>query len=269
MFLAVGFTVALIAGEIDLSFAAVQAFAGTVAALLIITYSVPVVLSVILAITACGLVGFLNGLITTRLRMPSFIVTLAMLGIVQGVAFLITGGRGIRRFPDAFRWIGTGRLGVIPVAAVLGLVVLIALHLAMTNTQFFQRFFAVGGNAEAASHSGIRVSRVKIQAMVMSSTMAGFAGIVLSARLNAGDARFGEADLLVAVAATVIGGTSLFGGVGTVVGSAIGVVIIVSIKNGMVLLNMQDFWQRIVVGLLIIGAVLVDQTLKRKAELRL
>jgi len=266
---AAGLTVVLIAGEIDLSVGSLEAMAGAVAAVLMRDHGVPVPIAVLAGIAMTVALGAVNGLLAWKFRFPSFIVTLAMLGIAQGSAFLLTNGAPVNRLPDSYRWIGTGKFGPVFVAVLITAAVYIVLHLVLTRTRLGLHIFAVGGNAESAALQGINPGRVKLYALMISGCTAGIGGLILSARLNAGDGRFGEADLLVAVAAVVIGGTSLFGGVGTVAGSAIGVVMIVSIKNGMVLLNVPDFWQRIVVGLIIVGAMGVDQFASGDRQLRM
>ena len=266
---AAGLTVVLIAGEIDLSVGSLEAMAGAVAAVLMRDHGVPVPLGVLAGIAVTVGLGAVNGLLSWKFRFPSFIATLAMLGIAQGSAFLLTNGAPVNRLPDAFRWLGTGKFGPVFVAVLITAAVYIVLHLVLTRTRLGLHIFAVGGNAESAGLQGISPGRIKLYALMISGCTAVIGGLILSARLNAGDGRFGEGDLLVAVAAVVIGGTSLFGGVGTVAGSAIGVVMIVSIKNGMVLLNVQDFWQRIVVGVIIVGAMGIDQLASGERRLRL
>lgn len=256
---AIGLTVVLIVAEIDLSVGALEAMAGAVTALLMKFLNFPVALAVAAGLGTVVLLGAVNGLVTWKVRLPSFVATLAMLGVAQGGAFVLTNGRPVNRLPDPFRFIGTGSIGPLNAAVVITGALFILTHIILTRTRMGRHLFAVGGNAAAAELSGINAGRIKLYALMYSGFTAGVGGLILSARLNAGDGRFGEGDLLVAVAAVIIGGTSLFGGVGTMVGTAIGVIMIVSIKTGLVLLNVQDFWQRIVIGLLIILAMVVDQ----------
>ena len=256
---AAGLTVVLIVAEIDLSVGSLEALAGAVAAVLLIKEGVPLVVGIVLAVLAGIAMGVVSGAATAVLRIPSFVATLAMLGIAQGAAFLLVGGSPINGFSDGFRWIGIGRWGDIPVSALLALLIVIAIHLLLYHTRLGQHMFAVGGNAQAAALQGIKVARIRTIALALSGATAAIGGVILSARLNAGDGRFGAGDLLIAVAAVVIGGTSLFGGVGSVVASTIGVLLIVSIRTGLILLGVQDFWQQIVIGLMILAAMLVDR----------
>lgn len=259
---AAGLTVALIAAEIDLAVGSIEALAGAVAAVLIINSGLPVPLGVLLALGCAGLAGAISGFFTWKLKVVSFISTLAMLGIAQGAAFLLTNGQAIAGFPDSYRKIGTAEIDGFPGAALLAIAVFVALHLMLTRTRLGAHIFAVGGNSEAAALAGIKPGRIKLIALVISGICAGVGGLILSARLDAGNGLFGAGDLLLAVAAVVIGGASLFGGVGTLFGTAVGVLMITTIANGMVLLNVQDFWQQIVVGCIILAAMVLDQLAK-------
>jgi ribose/xylose/arabinose/galactoside ABC-type transport system permease subunit len=260
--IAAGLTVVLIAAEIDLSIGSLQALSGAVAAVAIIKYGVPVIPGIALALGACVAAGAISGFFTWKLRVVSFISTLAMLGIAQGTAFLLTNGQAVAGFPESYRQIGTGEIRGFPGAVVIAVAVFAALHLMLNKTRLGVHVYAVGGNSDSAALAGIRPGRVKLVALMISGLTAGIAGLILSARLDAGNGLFGAGDLLAAVAAVVIGGTSLFGGVGSVIGTAIGVVMISSINNGMVLLNIPDFWQQIVIGCMILAAVVVDQLAK-------
>lgn len=266
MIVAVGLTIVLITAEIDLSIGAVEALTGSVAAVLIINQGVPVIPGVALALGAAVLVGLINGFLTTKLGVVSFITTLAMLGIAQGVAFLLTNGQAVAGFPDAYGYIGRAKIDGFPVPAIIAGVVVIGAYLMLTKTKIGLYFYAVGANREAAALAGLNPARIRTLALVLGALLAGVGGLILSSRLDAGNGLFGENDLLAAVAAVVIGGASLFGGVGTVIGTAIGVLIIGTIGNGLVLLNVEEFWQQIVVGGFIIAAVVIDQLTQRGAE---
>jgi ribose transport system permease protein len=260
--IAAGLTVVMIAAEIDLSIGSLEALSGSVAAVIIIQHHQPFVLGVAGALGAAVLAGAISGLITWKLKVVSFISTLAMLGIAQGIAFLLTNGHAIAGFGNPYDQIGTWTINGFPGAAIIAAGVFVVLHLMLTRTTFGLQIYAVGGNAEAAAYAGIRPGRVKLIALMISGLTGGIGGLILSSRLDAGNGLFGAGDLLAAVAAVVIGGTSLFGGVGSVVGTAIGVVMISSINNGLILMNVPDFWQQIVVGVIIIAAMAVDQLAK-------
>jgi ribose/xylose/arabinose/galactoside ABC-type transport system permease subunit len=260
--IAAGLTVVMIAGEIDLAIGSLEALGGAVAAVVIIRAGVPAAVGVAIALLATVFAGLVSGFVTSKLKVVSFISTLAMLGIAQGVAFLLTNGQAVARFPAPYRAIGTGTIAGFPGAALLALGVFVALHLMLTQTRLGVHIYAVGGNLESAALAGIKPGRIKLLVLMLSGLTAGIGGLILSARLDAGNGLFGAGDLLGAVAAVVIGGTSLFGGSGHVLGTVVGVLIIATINNGMVLLNIPDFWQQIVIGCIIVASMVLDQLAK-------
>jgi len=239
-----GMTLTLIAAEIDLSVGSVVALVGSLAALLSVNFGAPWPIVLIGAIGAGAVVGVVNGWFTTRLGMPSFVATLAMLGIARGVALLITQGKPIYGLPDTIAWLGQGELWIVPVPIVLAALILAALHFALSRTRFGLNVYAVGGNPEAARLSGVDVPGVKMAVLVLSAVLASVGGI----------------------AAVVIGGTSLLGGVGRITGTVLGVLLIASIRNGLVLLNVSAFWQQVAIGGLILLAVSVDYLAKGRPK---
>jgi ribose/xylose/arabinose/galactoside ABC-type transport system permease subunit len=256
---AAGLTVVLIAGEIDLSIGSLIGMTGSVAAVLIIKIGYPVALGIAAGLLAGVLAGLLNGLATVIFRIPSFIVTLAMLGIAQGAGLLLTNGRPVSGFPTLYSLIGQAQLASVPVPVIVAIVVYAIIHLALTKTKFGVEVYATGGGRRAAEMAGIRVNRVIIAVFGISGTCGAIAGIVLSSRLDAGNGNFGANNLLDAVAGAVVGGTSLMGGAGSVVGTLGGILIISVIRNGLVLINVQAFWQEVAVGLIIVLAVVINQ----------
>jgi ribose/xylose/arabinose/galactoside ABC-type transport system permease subunit len=260
--IAAGLTVVMIAAEIDLSIGSLEALSGSVAAVVIINHGYSIYVGIAAGLGVTVLCGAISGLLTWKLKVVSFISTLAMLGIAQGAAFLLTNGQAVAGFGETYDKIGTFTIRGFPGAAIIAAVVFLVLHLMLTRTRFGLQIYAVGGNSEAAAYAGIKPGRVKLYALMISGLCAGIGGIILSARLDAGNGLFGAGDLLQAVAAVVIGGTSLFGGVGNVLGTAIGVLIISSINNGLILMNVPDFWQQIAVGVIIIVAMVIDQLAK-------
>jgi len=252
-------TIVLIAGEIDLSFAAMQAFAGSVSAVLIIQAGVPWPLGMAIAIAVGTAAGFVTGLVTVIGRLPTFITTLAMLGIVQGTAFLLTNGQPVANFPDAYQVIGNNWLGPIPYSIIVPAVFYVALHFVLTRTVFGLHVFAVGGNRAASESVGISWARTTLAVLALSAFLSSVSGIIITSRLNAGSGTYGAGDLLPAVAGVIIGGTSLTGGVGSLWGTFGGILIVVTIADGLTLLNVSQFWQQILVGVIIMGAVILDQ----------
>ena len=261
-----GMTLTLIAAEIDLSVGSVVALVGSLAALLSVNFGAPWPIVLIGAIGAGAVVGLVNGWFTTRLGMPSFVATLAMLGIARGVALLITQGKPIYGLPDTIAWLGQGELWIVPVPIVLAALILAVLHFALSRTRFGLNVYAVGGNPEAARLSGVDVPGVKMAVLVLSAVLASVGGLILAARLNAGSGTVGADLLLDAIAAVVIGGTSLLGGVGRITGTVLGVLLIASIRNGLVLLNVSAFWQQVAIGGLILLAVSVDYLAKGRPK---
>ncbi len=260
--LAVGFTILLIGGEIDLSIGSTQAFAGTLAAVLIIQLGMPIWVGIGAALLIGVVIGSINGYFTLIARVPSFIVTLAMLGIVQGAAFVLTSGRTVGGFPSTYEVLGRGKIGPIPLPVVILLGVVMLAQIVLTQTKIGVELYAIGGNRKAAELVGLRINRVLMLAFIASASLCTLAGLILSSRLNAGHGSFGGDFLLEAVAAVIIGGTSLSGGAGSTFGTLAGVLLMSSIKNGLIHLGVDTFWQQVVVGALILAAVLADQMLK-------
>jgi ribose transport system permease protein len=257
-----GLTIVMIVGEIDLSVAAMQAFAGSIAALIIINHDVVWQLGIVIALALGTLAGVVSGVVAVVGRLPTFITTLAMLGIVQGTAFILTDGQPVSGFPSGYSVIGNDLLGPVPISVILVLGVYVVLHFVLTQTEFGLRVYAVGGNRAAATRVGISYARTIIAALAISGFLSSVAGIVLTSRLDAGSGDYGGSDLLPVFAGVIIGGTSLTGGVGSVVGTFGGILIVVTINDGLTLLNVTQFWQQVAVGVIIMAAVLVDQTAK-------
>jgi ribose transport system permease protein len=215
-------------------------------------------------ITCCALAGAFNGWLITTFRLVPFIVTLGMMMIASGLAFRLSHGHSIPEVPSSFLWIGGGKTAGVPHPVLLMLGLYWIAHFVMSRTIFGRYVYAIGGNEEAARLSGVPVRRVLLTVYTLCGTLAGLGGIVLASQLSAGDPKFGLMYELEVIAAVVVGGTSLMGGYGKIFGTLIGAFIIAMIKNGMNLLNIDPFNQKIVLGTVLIGAVLLD-TLKRNA----
>jgi ribose transport system permease protein len=212
---------------------------------------------------ACGLV---NGILITKGRLPAFIATLGMMSIARGAALVFTAGRPISGFEAGFRQLSTGRLVGIPAPVVITVAVYVLGHLLLTRTRFGRYVYAIGGNEEATRLSGISAGFHKTMVYVLSGAASGMAAALLTARLNSAQPIAGSNYELDAIAATVIGGTSLSGGVGTLHGTLIGALIMGVLRNGLNLLGTSSFFQQIVIGVVIITAVLVDSMLKPAAK---
>ena len=261
--LALGTTPAIICREIDLSIGAIEGFCAVISGIFAVTLGVPWPVAIIISLAAGALVGALNGAIIVYFGVPSFVTTLAMLGIVTGVSLSITGGQSIYGFPAGYQWLGQGKLLGIGVPVFVGAVILIAAQFIMRSTTLGLAFYAVGGNDRAASLIGVPVNRTKIIAFMMSGLGAAIAGVLVSARLDSANPTYGTLDLLDAIAAVVIGGVALSGGVGTAVGTATGVLLIVTIRNGLNLLGVNPFIQQTAIGTMILIAALIDHVSRR------
>jgi ribose/xylose/arabinose/galactoside ABC-type transport system permease subunit len=259
---AVGMTFVIISGGIDLSVGSLVALSGVVlGSALQAGVPMPAALAVALAAgAACGLV---NGVLVSRGGLPPFIVTLGMMSVARGTALVFTEGRPISGFEPGFRSLATGTLLFIPAPIVIMAVVYAVAHLVLTRTTFGRYVYAIGGNEEAARLSGVPVLFHKTVIYGVSGLTSAVAAVILTARLNSAQPIAGMMYELDAIAATVIGGTSLMGGQGTLVGTLIGALIMGVLRNGLNLLGVSSFVQQIVIGAVIVGAVLVDRVLKR------
>ena len=257
--LAIGVTFVIIAGGIDLSLGSVLALTGVVAASFAHPGTYALVVPVMLGILTGVIIGAINGLTITLGKVAPFIVTLGMMTIARGLALVWSDGRPVTNLSPAFNYIGGGDLLRIPVPILLFVLVIIVSAVILNYTRIGRYIYAVGGNENAARASGIRVSGVKLFAYIMCSGLAGLAGIILASRITTGQPNAGIAYELDAIAAVVIGGTSLLGGRGSIAGTVIGVLIIGVINNGLDLLNVTSYYQQIIKGVIIVGAVLLDR----------
>lgn len=262
--IAAGMTLVLIAGEIDLSVGSAEALTGSVAAVVLVQYGAPWPVAILAGIGAGAIIGFVNGLFTTRLRVPSFVVTLAMLSVASGGALLLTQGTSVFGLGPEFGFIGQGHIGILPTPVIIAAAVLIVLEFVLRRTTFGLNLYASGGNAEAARLSGVDIKATKMRVLIVSGALAGLAGVIIASRLDAGSGTVGSADLLASIAAVVIGGTSLSGGVGRISGTLLGALLITSIQNGLVLMDVTAFWQQVAIGSLILVAALLDQLARRQ-----
>lgn len=253
--MAVGMTYVLSVGEIDLSVGSVVALSALTAALTLRATGSPVI--ALLASLGVGVaVGVINGIAVVGLRIPSFLVTLGMLSIVQGLARGVTGLDAVPILNTTFiQWFGSGRIGPVPILLVWSVAVVVVGHLVYRRTRFGRRVLATGGDAVAAAMVGIRTARVKLAALVTSATLAALAGVLYAGRLQGARYTLGQGDELTVIAATVVGGTSLFGGRGSVAGALVGALIMAMLNNGLVIMGLSVSDQMMARGAIIIIAV--------------
>jgi putative xylitol transport system permease protein len=265
--LAIGMTFVILTRGIDLSVGSVVALAGIVSASFATTsatagiaggpYPFYVALAIgILVGLACGA---LVGLIVSRFAVPAFVATLGMLSAARGATLIYGGGKPVPALTPEFRWIGTGNILGIPMPVILLAIVFAVSWWVLTRTRYGRYIYAVGGNPHAAKTSGINVTRMKFSVYMISGGLSGLAGMMLSARTGSALPQAGIAYELDAIAAVVIGGTSLSGGVGRVTGTLIGALIIGVMNNGLDLMGIQSYYQQVLKGALIVGAVMLDQ----------
>ncbi len=257
-----GVTMAIITTGIDLSSGSVLALAGVVAASFA-QGGHSLIIAIIAGIVAGAVAGFANGFISAFGKIPPFIATLGMMIGARGLALIYSDGRPITGLTDAFQYIGGGYLFGIPVPIYIMLAVAIISHILLNRTKFGKYVYAIGGNEQAAIVSGINVKKYLVYVYTFAGALSGLAGIILAARLSAGQPTAGVGYELDAIAASVIGGTSFSGGIGTIPGVIIGALIMGVLNNGLVLLNVSPYMQQVVKGAIIIAAVLLDKWTNR------
>ncbi|MDO9443551.1 MAG: ABC transporter permease [Beijerinckiaceae bacterium] len=264
-FIAAGLTLVVLTGGLDLSIGANVAISACVAGTVIHQTGSPV-LGVLTGIGVGAVVGFLNGLMVTALRIPSFIATYGMLWVLHGVTYWYMGGETMHGFPAGFRQIGSGYFLGLPIPVYLMVGFLAIGSIFAQRTTWGQEIYAIGANPVAARLSGIPVASRLLLVYVVSGAMAGLASIIFLARLNSAEADIGETLTLPAIAAVLIGGTSLFGGLGTVFGTFVGALILTLVLNGMNLLSVSASWQPLVTGVIVILAVWLDMKTRHHAR---
>jgi ribose/xylose/arabinose/galactoside ABC-type transport system permease subunit len=259
---AAGMTFVIISGGIDLSVGSIVALSGVVLGTLLHDGH-PVAIAIPAALLAGVAAGLLNGALISFGGLPPFIATLGMMSVARGAALVFTEGRPVSGFDEGFRWLATGSIGPVPAPVIVMVLVYVVAHIVLTRTTFGRYVYAIGGNEEATRLSGVAVRFHKTAIYGVAGLMSAVAAIVLTARLNSAQPIAGMMYELDAIAATVIGGTSLMGGEGSLGGTLVGALIMGVLRNGLNLLGVSSFVQQIVIGAVIVGAVLVDTLLKR------
>jgi len=261
--IAIGLTFVIISGGIDLSVGSVLAFAGVVTAGAL-NSGVPMIIAVMIGMLVGFLCGAVNGVLIGWGHLPPFISTLGMMSIARGAALLFTNGRPISGFSSGFRTFAEGHLLFIPLPVIIMILLYILGHFVLTHTKLGRYTYAIGGNEEAAILSGIHVKLNKLFIYGISGMLSGVAAILLTARLNSAQPIAGIMYELDAIAAAVIGGTSLMGGEGVLIGTLIGAFIMGVLRNGLNILGVSSFIQQTIIGAVIITAVLIDMMLKKR-----
>ena len=275
--IAVGMTFVILTAGIDLSVGSLVAVAGLTAAIIAkgstaSSFSLSAEaaqgygwFAAMMGAIAVGLAGgLIQGTAITKLKVPPFVVTLGGLSVFRGMALMISGSGPISGFEATYRWWGQGRIGAVPIPVIIFLAIAAIAFVVLRYTRYGRQVYAVGGNREAARLAGVNVERVLLSVYVIIGFLAGLAGFVLSARLNSAEAVAGIGYELNVIAAVVIGGTSLFGGIGTIFGTVIGSILIGVLINGLVLMNVNPYVQQITIGLILVAVVAFDQFAKSR-----
>lgn len=265
LLLALGLTLVIVAGHIDLSIGFTTGLSAVVMALVIRALGpesswLIVITAMLVGVFAAVFVGLVNGWLVAHLNVPSFIGTLGTYGVARGAALIVAGGATVSIRSDEARFIGNGDLLGVPIPVVAAIVLSVICHYLLTHTKFGIHTYALGSNRASVERAGVDVNKLLIALFVISAVTAGIGGLIYTGRFSAGAANAGEPILLYAVAAVFIGGASLTGGQGTIIGTVIGAIIIAVIQFGLVFSGLPPYWQFVAVGLVIIVAVLVDQS---------
>ncbi len=264
-FLAIGVTLAIMLGGIDLTAGAMIAASGCITVVSMERWGFPMGQSILLGLLVGLAAGLLNGVIIAYSNIHPFVVTLAMQNILRGSAYLLANGQPVPLYVnERFPIMGTGSLGKIPYPIIYMLIGFLMMYLLLNKTKFGRYVYAVGGNSTAAHFSGINVKKVKIIAWTISGVLGAFAGIVLAARLSSGQPSTSVGAETDAIAASVLGGVSMYGGTGSAGGVLIGVLVIGVISNGLTLLHLDSNWQYVVKGIIIVIAVYADMARNKK-----
>lgn len=259
----VGMTLVILVAGIDLGVGSVMALAGMVAAVMMAS-GYPIIVSILGALLIGALLGTFNGVISTKGGVPSFIATLATMVAARGLALLVTDGKPVFNLPEAFQWLGAGFIGPFPVSGLLWIAITVIVALTLKFTTFGRALYAVGGNSEAARLSGIRVNRSTILVFMSSGILSALSGVVLASWLTVGQPTAGKGMELDAIAAAVLGGASLMGGRGGVIGAFGGVWLLAIITNIFNLAGLSSYYQMIFKGCIIVAALMLNQFFQQR-----
>ena len=261
---ALGQTIVLISGGIDLSVGAVAGLSGILGAIMMSSTNIdPYICTAVAVMFGLGC-GAINGVLVAKVGLNPFIVTLATMEAFSGLILVITRGYTVMGIPPKFQFLGQGLIGPVPVPVIIMVILAAILIYVLQNTTFGRYVYAIGGNLFAARLVGIRVQKIKIWVFALSGMMAALAGMIFVSRMNAGQPTIGQAWLMPSITAAIIGGTSLSGGQGTIYGTILGAVLMGVLANGIVLLNVSSYWERVITGIVVLLAVIIDVLRNRK-----
>ena len=263
---ATGLTLVIICGDLDLSVGSTMALVSTSSALLMSNFGLSIYIAFGIGLLVGASVGFINGLLSVKVNIPSFIVTLAMMSVARGIALVLSDGSAVTNLPESVTKIASGRFLGLSLIIWIPIIIIPIIGFLLSRTILGLNIYSIGGNKEAAILAGVPESKTRIMALTLSGLMAGIAGVISTSRLGVGSPIIAEDLILDAIAAVVIGGTSLFGGIGKISGTIFGVLLIAIIKNGLVLLNVSPFYQRVAIGIVILIASVFDAMGRRNKK---
>lgn len=261
----IGMAILLASGGFDLSVGSVMALSSTVVAMLLLA-GMPIPIAVICGLILGTVVGLLNGFLVTGLGINPLIATLGTMSIARGVALVLTEGFSVSSLPPSFAWLGKADISGFPIIVLVTILLVVIFDLAVRHTRFFRQVYFIGANEKAAMLSGIHVNRVRIILYALTGLLAALAGVLLASRLMSGTPTAGNGIELQVLAAAVIGGASLRGGEGTILGAFLGVVFVALINNTMTMLAVSIYWQMIVIGGVLVSAVALDMLIRKKRD---
>lgn len=261
---AVGMTCVILTSGIDLSVGSVMAITNIVGALLMTQFNLPIFPTVLITLAIAAAIGFINGVMVAYVRVPALITTLAMMTLLRGVAYVLCDGMPVWGLPDAFRTLGQGHLGPIPIPVIIMIATFAVGWVFLNRTRMGRYIYGLGGNREAVRLAGVRTARVETMVFVISSLLTGLAGLIMLSRINTGQPKIGTSFEMDVITAVVLGGVSIMGGAGSILGVLVGVLITGILSNGMILLDVSEYYQQITKGLVLLLAVTFDTLAKRR-----
>jgi len=253
----IGMVLLLIIGGLDLSVGSVMAFTGVVVALFI-NNGIPVVIAILLALALAAAIGLVNGVLISKLGLNAFITTLGMMMVIKGLMLVVSSGKAILNMPASFKIIGQGKIGGIQYLVIIMIVLVIIMDLLLRNTRFMRQIYYIGNSELSAQLNGIHVNKIKMMTYCLSSLFAGIAGVLITARFGNASVTLGDNTAMNVITAAIIGGASLNGGQGTVLGAFLGAMFMQLISTSLNMLNVNMYWQNFATGAILILAILID-----------
>lgn len=265
LIVAVFSTMVFIIGGLDLSVGSVIGLGGLITGVCLNFFNLPVIVAVLAGLIVGVIVGIGNGFLVVKTKLPPFIATLGTMYVARGIMNVITEGQPVYPLPGNFIVLGSGEVLGIQYSIIIAVVLAVIVHIILTKTVFGRNLYATGGNLETSRLSGINVDKLRMIVYALSGFAAAFSGIIQTARMNSAQVSTGKGWEMTVIASVIIGGTSMFGGSGSVIGTVIGTVLLTVLTSGMILMKVSAYWQNVVVGAIIIVAVIIDQIKRRKS----